>query len=135
MGARRYSAPLFKSTTILSDCQLNEKKRAEREQYLEEVIREMRERLNEVGIEAEISGRPKHIYSIYRKWFCKINNLTKFMICLLCALSLKALKTVMRFLASFIHVGSRCQVALKIILPCRSRICINRFIRRLSAQR
>jgi guanosine-3',5'-bis(diphosphate) 3'-pyrophosphohydrolase len=46
---------------------LMKKKRAERERYLEEVIQEVRERLNEVGIQAEISGRPKHIYSIYRK--------------------------------------------------------------------
>jgi GTP pyrophosphokinase len=46
---------------------LMKKKRAEREQYLEEVIQEVRERLNEVQIPCEISGRPKHIYSIYRK--------------------------------------------------------------------
>ncbi|KAF0994342.1 bifunctional (p)ppGpp synthetase/guanosine-3',5'-bis(diphosphate) 3'-pyrophosphohydrolase [Geobacillus sp. TFV-3] len=46
---------------------LMKKKRAEREQYLEEVIQEVRERLNEVHIPCEISGRPKHIYSIYRK--------------------------------------------------------------------
>jgi GTP diphosphokinase / guanosine-3',5'-bis(diphosphate) 3'-diphosphatase len=46
---------------------LMKKKRAEREQYLEEVIEEVRQRLEEVSIKAEISGRPKHIYSIYRK--------------------------------------------------------------------
>lgn len=46
---------------------LMKKKRAEREQYLDEVIQEVRNRMNEVMIKAEISGRPKHIYSIYRK--------------------------------------------------------------------
>jgi GTP diphosphokinase / guanosine-3',5'-bis(diphosphate) 3'-diphosphatase len=46
---------------------LMKKKRAEREQYLEEVIVEVRARLSEVSIKAEFSGRPKHIYSIYRK--------------------------------------------------------------------
>lgn len=46
---------------------LMKKKRAEREQYLEEVIEEVKQRVEEVSIKAEISGRPKHIYSIYRK--------------------------------------------------------------------
>jgi GTP diphosphokinase / guanosine-3',5'-bis(diphosphate) 3'-diphosphatase len=46
---------------------LMKKKREEREEYLEDVITEVKDRLHEVTIDAEISGRPKHIYSIYRK--------------------------------------------------------------------
>ncbi len=46
---------------------LMKKKRAEREQYLEDVIEEVKQRMSEVSIKAELSGRPKHIYSIYRK--------------------------------------------------------------------
>lgn len=46
---------------------LMKKKRTEREQYLEDVIDEVKNRLDEVSIKAELSGRPKHIYSIYRK--------------------------------------------------------------------
>ncbi|MEO2074583.1 MAG: bifunctional (p)ppGpp synthetase/guanosine-3',5'-bis(diphosphate) 3'-pyrophosphohydrolase [Bacillus sp. (in: firmicutes)] len=46
---------------------LMKKKRAEREQYLDDVIEEVKNRMGEVSIKAELSGRPKHIYSIYRK--------------------------------------------------------------------
>src|SRR5690625_4163438 len=47
--------------------QLMKQKRAERESYIEEVIEEVRSQLKTVHIEAEMSGRPKHLYSIYRK--------------------------------------------------------------------
>ncbi|OZI12004.1 (p)ppGpp synthetase [Bacillaceae bacterium SAS-127] len=46
---------------------LMKRKRAERELYLEEVINEVRDRLDDLDIKADLSGRPKHIYSIYRK--------------------------------------------------------------------
>ncbi len=46
---------------------LMKKKRAEREEYLDDVITGVRKQLNDVNIKAELSGRPKHIYSIYRK--------------------------------------------------------------------
>lgn len=47
--------------------QLMKQKRAERESYIEQVIEELTKQLDEVNIEAELSGRPKHLYSIYRK--------------------------------------------------------------------
>jgi guanosine-3',5'-bis(diphosphate) 3'-pyrophosphohydrolase len=39
----------------------------ERAQYIEAVIADLVDVLESNGIEAEISGRPKHLYSIYRK--------------------------------------------------------------------
>ncbi|HHV06731.1 MAG TPA: bifunctional (p)ppGpp synthetase/guanosine-3',5'-bis(diphosphate) 3'-pyrophosphohydrolase [Firmicutes bacterium] len=43
------------------------KKRQERESYINKVIGIFMTKLEEVGIEAEIQGRPKHLYSIYQK--------------------------------------------------------------------
>ncbi|MEZ4637014.1 MAG: GTP diphosphokinase [Caldilineaceae bacterium] len=42
-------------------------KRAQREQWVAEVRRMMKEAMEEAGLVAEINGRPKHIYSTYRK--------------------------------------------------------------------
>ncbi|WP_057896279.1 RelA/SpoT family protein [Liquorilactobacillus oeni] len=42
-------------------------KRTERVQYIEEAIKEIRKAINELDLDCEIYGRPKHIYSIYRK--------------------------------------------------------------------
>ncbi len=39
----------------------------ERENYIEKVVVGVSDSLADVGIDAEVSGRPKHLYSIYRK--------------------------------------------------------------------
>src|SRR5699024_4685611 len=47
--------------------QLMKQKREQRETYIEEVIRQLENQLAEVNIDSEMSGRPKHLYSIYQK--------------------------------------------------------------------
>ena len=42
-------------------------KRDEREEYIQEIIDRLHRELDKVGIQADISGRPKHFYSIYNK--------------------------------------------------------------------
>jgi len=42
-------------------------KRVDRERYIDAVIVQIRQELAKVGIDSEIAGRPKHIYSIWRK--------------------------------------------------------------------
>jgi GTP pyrophosphokinase len=46
-------------------------KRVEREQYINDLIVKIQEKLDEMGIQGEISGRPKHIYSVYKKMITK----------------------------------------------------------------
>jgi len=42
-------------------------RRADREQQIQEIITRLKQELEAEGVTARISGRPKHIYSIYRK--------------------------------------------------------------------
>ncbi|KKO52264.1 RelA/SpoT family protein [Paenibacillus sp. DMB20] len=50
---------------------LMHKKRAERERYIDNVIDRIKEKLDEMGIQADLSGRPKHIYSVFNKMSVK----------------------------------------------------------------
>ncbi|MBM6998282.1 bifunctional (p)ppGpp synthetase/guanosine-3',5'-bis(diphosphate) 3'-pyrophosphohydrolase [Paenibacillus sp. DXFW5] len=50
---------------------LMRKKRAEREEYIKNVIARIFEKLEEMGVQADLSGRPKHIYSVYKKMTMK----------------------------------------------------------------
>jgi GTP pyrophosphokinase len=43
----------------------------ERELYLEQVLEQVRQRLAELGVDADVSGRPKHLWSIYEKMVVK----------------------------------------------------------------
>ena len=44
-----------------------DEKRNDREKYIADVVQRLRAALDESGVNAEISGRPKHIHSIYNK--------------------------------------------------------------------
>ena len=46
---------------------LVERRRGERQQYIDGVLQAARQRLREAGVKADVDGRPKHLYSIYEK--------------------------------------------------------------------
>ena len=61
--AFRYTEPdLYRKIAALLD-----EKRSEREAYIQRVIAQLQQELKGMNIHAEIQGRPKHIYSIWRK--------------------------------------------------------------------
>jgi GTP pyrophosphokinase len=61
--ALRYLEPqLYKQIARLLD-----ERRVDREQYIDDVIIQLKQELQQAGINGEVSGRPKHIYSIINK--------------------------------------------------------------------
>ena len=59
----RYLEPVqYKQIAKLLD-----ERRLDRQEYIDDVMSQLRHELEEAGIHAEISGRAKHIYSIWRK--------------------------------------------------------------------
>jgi GTP pyrophosphokinase len=59
----RYLEPeLYKKVAKLLD-----ERRVDREQYIADVVSQLRRVLSQAGIPAEVTGRPKHIYSIINK--------------------------------------------------------------------
>ncbi len=44
-----------------------EERRVDREQYMDSIVNELQTRLNDAGLEAEVYGRAKHIFSIWKK--------------------------------------------------------------------
>ena len=43
------------------------KRRNEREDYIDNILRILKEKTKEISVESHLDGRPKHFYSIYRK--------------------------------------------------------------------
>src|SRR5262249_42294828 len=48
-----------------------EARRSERERFIEQAIAELADEIARAGVRAEVSGRPKHLYSIYAKMRAK----------------------------------------------------------------
>ncbi|WP_233423920.1 RelA/SpoT family protein [Lysobacter capsici] len=61
--AFRYLEP----QTYQKIARLLDEKRGDRERYIEQVKRTLREAMSAQGLKAEVAGRPKHIYSIWKK--------------------------------------------------------------------
>ncbi|KAF0205436.1 MAG: hypothetical protein FD173_976 [Gallionellaceae bacterium] len=59
----RFMEPrLYKQVAVLLD-----ERRSDREQYIADVLHLLKQELSQAGIQADITGRPKHIYSIINK--------------------------------------------------------------------
>ena len=78
LGIRHFKSELedlafreLDAPTYINIARRLDERRAGRERYVEKVTRELAGALRAQGVRAEVSGRPKHIYSIWRKMKAK----------------------------------------------------------------
>ena len=78
LGIRHFKSELedlafreLDAPTYINIARRLDERRADRERYVEKVTRELAGALRAEGVAAEVSGRPKHIYSIWRKMKAK----------------------------------------------------------------
>ncbi|MEO8417661.1 MAG: bifunctional (p)ppGpp synthetase/guanosine-3',5'-bis(diphosphate) 3'-pyrophosphohydrolase [Methylophilaceae bacterium] len=62
LSLRHLEPQLYKDVARLLD-----ERRVDREQYISDVVVQLKDELHQAGISAEVTGRPKHIYSIINK--------------------------------------------------------------------
>ena len=104
-------------------------KQGHRDVYIREVIELLQEKLIEFSVEADLRGRPKHFYSIYRKMRIEEWILNKFKTFWPSVWLWATLRSATRFWESFIPPLRQFQAVLKIILPFRSPIITSLFTR------
>jgi hypothetical protein len=62
-----YSEPVLGAAEYKRIAKLLHERRIDREHYIDEFVGGLRMSMKEEGVKAEVYGRPKHIYSIWRK--------------------------------------------------------------------
>ena len=93
--------------------QLVAKERQERETDIEQVKEQLQKRLREMGIAAEITGRPKHFYSIYQKMQSQGKQFEEIYDLLAVRVIVDSIKDCYGVLGLFTPCGNRCPVVSK----------------------
>lgn len=71
---------LFDPKAYKEIAELLDKKKSERKDSVDAMIKSVEKNLEGTNIKYRIKGRAKHIYSIYKRWFISISVLMKSMI-------------------------------------------------------
>lgn len=105
-------------------------RRDARERLVQRVIQRLRQVLEKEGIKADITGRPKHIYSIYRKMERKGVSLDQIYDQLAVRVIVDTVADCYRVLGLVHATWPPSPASSTTILPCQKRACISRSTRR-----
>ena len=113
---------------------MNEKRR-EREALVDEIVKKIKDYTEEQGLYGDVYGRPKHIYSIYRKMRDKKKRFDQIydLIAIRCIMEPLAMFTL--WLVIFMNCGVQCQGVSKIILLRLKLTVTNLFTRLFTDQK
>ena len=101
----------------------------ERDIYLTQVL-EVRQRLAELRITAEVTGRPKHLYSIYEKMVVKGREFDDIFDLVGMRVVVESVKDCYARSGRSTPRGSRCRAGSRTTSPCPSSTCTSRCTRR-----
>lgn len=110
---------------------INQKK-DEREKYIRDIMDVLREKLDQMNIKSQVTGRAKHFYSIFRKMYTQnktIDELYDLFAVRIIVDTVADCYAVLGMVHEFISLPFLC--VSRSISQCLNRICINHFIQRL----
>lgn len=96
-----------------------------RENFIQSIIDDVSKHIKDAGIRAEIDGRVKHLFSIYKKMRNQNKTLDQIYDIFAVRIKVDTVKTAMQLWGLFMRCISRSRGGLKITLRCQSKICIS----------
>lgn len=104
-------------------------RKSERQEFVSNIVKQVKQHMDDAGIKAQVDGRIKHFFSIYKKMVNQDKTIDQIYDLFAVHILVDTVKDVMRHLVSFMRCTSRFREDLRTILQCRRRICISLFIR------
>ena len=98
-------------------------KKEQRLQFINQVIEEIREALDQMNMKYDISGRSKHLYSVYKKMVLQHKQLDEIFDLTAVRVIVENVKDCYAVLDRCIPCGNQFREGSRITLPCRNRIC------------
>ena len=109
--------------------QINARK-TEREEFVEQIVDEVSTHMKNAGIRAEVNGRVKHFFSIYKKMVNQDKTVDQIYDLFAVRIIVESVKDCYAALGVIHEMYTPIPDDLKIILQCQNRICISLCIQR-----